>query len=907
MEIEEDIWREARSLCKKLQDYGNDTVVMSINRQTEKTTCQTSDPVDTFLDKNPDCLQKFKDFCLSLYASTGSIQNEDEVKVQDKSWEKVNQSVVGNQSSDEDTEDYSDYETMKDPPINMKNTKTKLQEKNQKLDSEISKKEEIRSKTIKPKIRTVDSIVISSKEKTFNTSAPKKRKMSKSVKNDRTTRVQRKTTSSTVGKSRIETKGSCERELTQGNTQFSADKSKENMATDIDLYRIGAQWPSYSITCQICQMNWSSKIAYVNHIRSHKEYQICSICDELIHVKDMSIETHISEKHSDINPFKCTICGRGYKSKNGVRNHYVAVHADSSARFWCELCNRAFGTNNNYKTHMRSHKERKHCFMCKQEFENLELLRKHMKDSHAYYLCLICNRYFPDELELKEHEETHSENEKKSGINHDIRKFYDSSNEDVMEKDNNQTNNHDNAGSTGRKNLRELFLKLLKNPDIMDEDKKAKNKTTSNDLKGGKEENISSKSSQQCGTARKSFKCKFCGRVFKLGIAFARHVKLHNNQSTFKCQHCGKTCKNEETFKHHMILHLPDEKRPHRCQECGKGFATSTCLKKHFLVHSKLKEYVCEFCGQCCRDMTTLKIHRRSHTGERPYKCKSCPKTYRSWDALRNHQQSVHLPKKSYMCDICGKFYTQKHRLYEHKRTHREDGLKCDVCGIKALSVAAVRRHLVLEHLEIAKERGYKIYTCDYCQKILPNKEKYDYHIRQHTGARPFSCLECNKSFRDRKQLKIHMRIHLNDKKYSCSVCNKSFLYNRTLKKHLLTHQTENDPRPRHNFSTIDVDPSSIYMPCETRFSDHIYSAVCRSNGNLVSNSNTSHRDTVQNVHHLNTSHEEPVQNVHQLNTVHGFPMNYYTERHTSETYGSENPLVGTFNNLYSNQNLGQN
>ncbi|CAG2235302.1 unnamed protein product [Mytilus edulis] len=60
-------------------------------------------------------------------------------------------------------------------------------------------------------------------------------------------------------------------------------------------------------------------------------------------------------------------------------------------------------------------------------------------------------RYFPDELELKEHEETHLENEKKSEINHDIRSFYDSGHEDVVEKDNRQINNHDNAGSTGRK------------------------------------------------------------------------------------------------------------------------------------------------------------------------------------------------------------------------------------------------------------------------------------------------------------------------------------------------------------------------------------------------------------------------------------------------------------------------
>ncbi|VDI17546.1 Hypothetical predicted protein [Mytilus galloprovincialis] len=163
METEEDIWQAARILCKKLQNFGNETIIISMNKQTEKTSCQTSDGVNTFLDKNQDCLQKFKDFCLSLYDSTGSIENEDQTKGQDKSWEKMNLSVLGNQSSDEDTEDYSDYETVKDSPINLrttKNTKTKLQEKNKELESEISKKEEIKSKkTLKPKNKTVGGTV----------------------------------------------------------------------------------------------------------------------------------------------------------------------------------------------------------------------------------------------------------------------------------------------------------------------------------------------------------------------------------------------------------------------------------------------------------------------------------------------------------------------------------------------------------------------------------------------------------------------------------------------------------------------------------------------------------------------------------------------------------------------------
>jgi KRAB domain-containing zinc finger protein len=354
------------------------------------------------------------------------------------------------------------------------------------------------------------------------------------------------------------------------------------------------------ITCPICQTEWTGQISYVNHLRVHKNYQLCTMCEELIPINNVTMAIHIREKHSGKNPYKCKICGRGYKTKNGVKNHYVSVHADSSARYWCELCDRAFGTKNNYTSHMRSHMGGNKCFICVQKFDDKNLLCMHMRDCHANYLCLICSSYFADLSELRQHESSHTEEEREFGINVDIRQFYGST-----EAENTENDDTENTEYKLMQNSSDIVITenmhFEKQPDLTEN---ATREIAHNNSK----RKSANKVDDHGGTARKSFKCKFCGRVFKVAMHFTRHIRLHNNKSNFTCQHCGKVCKNEETFKHHIALHLPDDKKPHQCEHCSKGFVTSTSLKKHLLVHSKAKDYICEFCGKAFRDTTKLQV-----------------------------------------------------------------------------------------------------------------------------------------------------------------------------------------------------------------------------------------------------------------------------------------------------------
>ena len=183
----------------------------------------------------------------------------------------------------------------------------------------------------------------------------------------------------------------------------------------------------------------------------------------------------------------------------------------------------------------------------------MELLCTHMRDCHANYLCLICSSYFPDLSELRQHESSHTEEDKEFGINVDILQFYIST--EAGNKEYKFMQNSSDIVITEN-------IHSEKQPDLT---RNATRETTHTDSK--------EKSDDHGGTARKSFKCKFCGRVFKVAMHFTRHIRLHNNKSNFTCQHCGKVCKNEETFKHHIALHLPDDKKLHQCEQyTSKGF-----------------------------------------------------------------------------------------------------------------------------------------------------------------------------------------------------------------------------------------------------------------------------------------------------------------------------------------------
>jgi hypothetical protein len=101
----------------------------------------------------------------------------------------------------------------------------------------------------------------------------------------------------------------------------------------------------------------------------------------------LSCVLSVSEKHVHDLHFKCYRCGRQYKSKLGLKSHFIVNHADKVVRFKCQICNAQYGTQAMLTRHKHVHKFENSCFICLEKIDTKEKLKVHMKDVHNYYIC----------------------------------------------------------------------------------------------------------------------------------------------------------------------------------------------------------------------------------------------------------------------------------------------------------------------------------------------------------------------------------------------------------------------------------------------------------------------------------------------------------------------------------------
>ncbi len=190
------------------------------------------------------------------------------------------------------------------------------------------------------------------------------------------------------------------------------------------------------------------------------------------------------------------------------------------------------------------------------------------------------------------------------------------------------------------------------------------------------------------------------------------------------------------------------------------------CLPPEFPEDQK---FICDLCSKEFGTKKSLDEHVIKHQtrdpGKKVFNCEDCKESFKSFSLYMVHYRHIHksLPpefKDQYVCENCGKVFTEESLLKAHiKITHGEKGKK-------------------------QKSRsGRPLLPCPECSKVFKGKTGFDEHVRSvHENNTPHACEQCPKKFALKKTLHNHMI----DKhtRVNCDICNKELYCRSNLKKH---------------------------------------------------------------------------------------------------------------------------
>ena len=191
------------------------------------------------------------------------------------------------------------------------------------------------------------------------------------------------------------------------------------------------------------------------------------------------------------------------------------------------------------------------------------------------------------------------------------------------------------------------------------------------------------------------FTCKNCGHKEHDESKCLYSVNFTTRE--FVCEQCcfgnmstpKKNSRDTSHIPNTSITHTTSKSKKtsgvYGCQKCGKGFGTRSHLIRHLTeVHKEEKQELCKHCDAVLPNSEALQKHMQDfhckQMGEfyqkNPKKCPYCGKWF---SRLKRHVDSIHLKKKSHVCQLCNMAFARPDVLKNHIKW--KHGIICNIAS----------------------------------------------------------------------------------------------------------------------------------------------------------------------------------------------------------------------------------
>ncbi|CAL9705964.1 unnamed protein product [Knipowitschia caucasica] len=572
--------------------------------------------------------------------------------------------------------------------------------------------------------------------------------------------------------------------------KLKADEEQLNGKLESNVNDVQCE-PKYR--CNLCPAVFFHSSGRYRHMKKHKLYERTgqnvtyknSIKRYIKRTRGMTNTEEKSQKdhvNQGERPYKCTQCGKGFKSNIILLQHKVT----HQRKVQCTVCKKILPTIGDLIEHRKSHinKGLLQCPDCPMTFTFPVFLLRHVKTHlknqnkllqeeekksvpvdpqphcEGKHSCPLCNQVFDQAQLLSRHY-----------LTHDVRHGA-----DCPFCRRNFTTRRNLARHMARHMTGKRFLCKCGTRFFQVEKLKLHRET--------------------CSLVGPSCRCRYCSRPFLYQVHLDKHHIAHQKKTLTKCPTCKFYYGFSKIFQHkrictgaeitdssaqsqkpdqQTILNVSSKENPYKCPHCPETYKYPSLYNRHVARrHKDVETHACILCGQnfpsrllcsqheaSCegllgrdKSMKRTEMHSQRHTSE--FKCKFCNKSFAKSRNLRCHILT-HNEAKPYRCKVCDSCFSR----YDHLKVHmgRCKGklhMRPQIC-IPKISLALVGTGWKKALLRTNVERG-QAFECRICGRRYTTKTKLNWHNSMMHTKKQFKCTRCCSYFSNEKTHQNHLR-----------------------------------------------------------------------------------------------------------------------------------------------------